>query len=234
MYEQTPFDPNMQPAFGTNNIAENPEDRVLCVLLLDISGSMNGEPIRELNEGLILYKDELAADSMASKRVEVAIVTFGGTVDVVVDFTTAEHFHPPQLASRGDTPMGAAINRAIDLIQARKQILRAAAINMYRPWIFLITDGGPTDEWQSAAARIKQGEAAKSFSFYAVGVEGADFERLSQICGSNPPLKLQGLSFRKLFKWLSDSQGGVSRSTIGTDVPVANPTAAGGWATIPT
>src|SRR5271163_2535984 len=114
MLEQIPF--------GTNNFAENPEPRVPCVLLLDVSGSMAGAPIGELNAGLLTYKDELLADSLAAKRVEVAIVSFGGEVQTVCDFTTAESFTPPALLPNADTPMGAAIDRAIDMVAERKQV----------------------------------------------------------------------------------------------------------------
>ena len=69
-YDQIPF--------SAAEFAENPEPRCPCLLLLDTSASMNGEPIAELNEGLVTFKDELMADAMAAKRVEVAIVTFGG------------------------------------------------------------------------------------------------------------------------------------------------------------
>ncbi len=223
MVEQVPF--------GTNSFAENPEPRVPCVLLLDVSGSMGGTPISELNGGLTVYKDELAADALASKRVEVAIVTFGGRVETVCDFTTAEQFVPPALSVSGDTPMGAAINRAIDMLHERKQVYRTNGIAFYRPWIFLITDGAPTDDWKSAAQRVHEGESAKAFSFFAVGVEGANFDTLKQIA-TREPLRLKGLRFRDLFQWLSNSQQSVSRSTPGEDVPLSNPTAPDGWASI--
>jgi uncharacterized protein YegL len=223
MIEQVPF--------GTNSFAENPESRLPCVLLLDVSGSMAGNPISELNAGLVVYKDELVADSLSSKRVEVAIVTFGGQVQTICDFTTAEQFFPPTLTPNADTPMGAAINQAIDMVQQRKQTYRSNGILFYRPWIFLITDGGPTDQWQSAAERVKQGEAGKSFMFFAVGVEGANFDILRQI-SVREPLKLQGLRFRDLFQWLSHSQQSVSRSTLGDEVPLSNPAAPDGWASV--
>src|SRR5947207_1958764 len=101
MLEQTPF--------GTSDFAENPEPRCPCLLLLDTSGSMGGKPITELNAGIATFKESLSADSLASKRCEIAIVTFGGHVTTVVEFTTVEHFQPPILSVGGDTPMGAAI-----------------------------------------------------------------------------------------------------------------------------
>lgn len=220
-----------QIPFGTNDFAENPEPRVPCVLLLDVSGSMGGQPIRELNEGLTVYKDELAADALASKRVEVAVVTFGGIVQTACDFTTADAFFPPNLVATGDTPMGAAVTQAIDMVHERKQIYRASGIAYYRPWIFLITDGAPTDEWQTAAKRVIEGETSKAFSFFAVGVEGANMDILKQM-SKREPLRLKGLRFRDLFQWLSNSQQSVSRSTPGDEVPLQNPTTPNGWAAV--
>jgi uncharacterized protein YegL len=222
MLEQIPF--------GTNDFAENPEPRCPCVLLLDTSGSMQGTPIAELNSGLVTYKDELASDSLAAKRVEVAIVTFG-PVQIVQDFTTAEQFSPPTLVTTGDTPMGAAINQAIDMVTTRKQTYKENGIAFYRPWIFVITDGAPTDAWQAAAARVRQGEEAKAFALFVVGVEGANFDILKQI-SVRDPLALKGLRFRDLFKWLSNSQKSVSQSTPGDEVPLINPRNPDGWALV--
>ncbi len=66
-----------QVPFGTDSFADNPEPRCPCLLLLDTSGSMSGAPIAELNAGIQAFKDELIADEIAIKRVEVAVVTFG-------------------------------------------------------------------------------------------------------------------------------------------------------------
>jgi uncharacterized protein YegL len=192
---------------------------------------MAGEPIAELNAGLTVYKDSLVTDSLAAKRVEVAVVTFGGQVQTVWDFTTAEHFTPPTLMPNGDTPLGAAVHLGIDMVQDRKQLYRSNGIAFYRPWLFLITDGSPTDDWHSAADRIRQGEASKAFSFFSVGVEGADFDALRQI-SVRTPLKLKGLRFADLFVWLSNSQQSVSHSSPGDNVPVANPAAPDGWAVV--
>jgi uncharacterized protein YegL len=217
--------------FGGVSFAENPDPRCPCVLLLDTSSSMEGAPIAELNAGLLAYKDELAADSLAAKRVEVALVTFGGDVNTVSDFGAVGEFRPPLLQANGDTPMGAAIVRAIDMLQARKQLYKQNGVQFYRPWVFLITDGGPTDEWKAAAEKVKQGEAGRAFAFFAVGVGGANFDVLREI-SVREPLKLDGLRFRDLFVWLSNSQRAVSRSKPTEETPLSNPAGPDGWAEV--
>ncbi|RCS56099.1 VWA domain-containing protein [Bremerella cremea] len=219
--------------FGTNSFAENPEPRVPCVLILDVSSSMMGQPIQELNNGLIAYKDELSADSLASKRVEVSVITFGSEVKTVCDFTTADYFIPPTLRAEGLTHMGQAVDQAIDALEARKSEYRANGIAYYRPWMFLVSDGAPNDpNWEAAAARAVEAEKAKAFKMFCVGVEGADLQTLGKFSQSDP-VKLDGLRFRDMFLWLSSSQQSVSRSTPGDSVPLEDPTSGpNGWASI--
>src|SRR4051794_4790090 len=104
-----------QQPFGDMGFADNPENRCPVILLLDNSGSMSGAPIQQLNDGLQVFRDELFADSLAAKRVEVAIVTFG-PVCVESEFTTVQNFYAPTLSVARDTPMGAAIEKAIELL----------------------------------------------------------------------------------------------------------------------
>ena len=216
-----------QIPFGTDDFAANPDPRCPCVLVLDVSGSMSGAPIQQLNDGLQHFREELLADPQAARRVEVATVTFG-PVNVLHEFVGAESYAPAQLVTQGDTPMGAAIIQAIQLVQDRKRVYQENGIMYYRPWIFLITDGSPTDQWQPAAMALREGEAAGKFAFFAVGVQGADMAVLNQLAPRGA-VALQGLRFRELFAWLSASMKRVSTSNPGEKVDLPVPA---GWASI--
>ena len=221
---------------------DNPEPRCPVILLLDISGSMSGSPIAELNEGLRAFEQTLKADRLASLRVEVAVITFGGTPTVVNGrsggaismpfdanqaFVTVDQFTAPTLTTRGDTPMGGAARQMLPLLRDRKQIYRQNGIDFFRPWVFMITDGGPTDTgWEAAADQVREEEDRKGLNFFAVGVQSADMTTLARFCKRNQPLKLKGLAFRDLFQWLSNSLSAVSQSQPGEQVALP----AVGWA----
>lgn len=191
---------------------------------------MGGSPIDELNAGLQVFKKNLCADELTMLRVEVAVVTFGGSVEIVQDFVIADQFQPPHLGVSGDTPMGSAIHVALDHLDARKQGYQRSGLGYFRPWVFLITDGAPTDgsAWRTAAQRVQKEEAAKKVAFFAVGVAGADMKMLAQI-SQRQPVSLQGLNFREMFVWLSNSLTKVSHSEPDAEIPLQSPL---GWGKI--
>jgi uncharacterized protein YegL len=207
--------------------AENPEPRCPCVLLLDTSSSMGGPPIQALNKGLATFKQNLMGNDLAARRVDVAVVTFDDSVRLVNPFTAVEQFTPPTLVAGGNTCMGAGIQMALELVAYRKKLYREGGITYYRPWIFMITDGAPTDDTDAAALRVKDEEAHHHVAFFAVGVEGADMDKLKDI-SVRAPVKLRGLRFSEMFVWLSASMQRVSQSKLGEQVALPPP----GWGTV--
>ncbi|BDA76276.1 von Willebrand factor, type A (plasmid) [Calothrix sp. PCC 7716] len=203
---------------GLPEFAVNPENRVPVVLLLDTSASMSGQPIQELNKGIVALKKDILRDTQASLSVEVAIVGFG-PVQLIQDFVTIDNFTPPILEAQGNTPIAEAIDSALDLLEDRKATYKANGIQYYRPWVFLITDGAPTDSsdyWRAAAHRIQEDEANRRLLFFAVGVQGANMQILKQIAPpERPPVLLNGLDFSSLFIWLSTSMKRVSSGKVG-------------------
>jgi uncharacterized protein YegL len=235
--------------------ADNPEPRCPVVLVVDTSGSMNGLPIQELNEGLRQFALALASDRLASLRVELALVTFGGTVklmdvrgekapagalasynprglalrpkpreipfDAGRAFVTVDQFNPPALEAKGGTPMGEAVQRSLALLKERKEIYKRSGLDYFRPWIFAISDGKPTDKgWEAVADQVRYEESHKGLVFYGVGVENADMNVLGRFSEARPPLKLKGLAFDNLFMWLSKSLSAIAHSRPGDQAPL--------------
>ncbi|MCL2931714.1 MAG: VWA domain-containing protein [Trichodesmium sp. MAG_R03] len=220
------------PIGNVADFAVNQEPRCPVVLLLDNSLSMSGEPIQQLNEGIAVFKQSVEQDTLAKLRVEVAIVSFG-PVAMCQDFVTIDQFVPPLLNAEDSTPMGKAIEYALDLLEDRKEDYKNNGIQYYRPWVFLITDGRPNDDWENAAQRVRQGEKDKKFSFFAVGVQNADMEILRYIAPpTRIPLLLNGLDFQSMFLWLSQSMKQVSHSQPGTTTMVPTPPV--GWGQVAT
>lgn len=107
----------------------------------------------------------------------------------------------------------------------------------YRPWIFLITDGAPTDEpaaWRLASQAVAAGEQQKKFTFFAIGTADADFTKLREVSPARQPIRLKGLAFRELFRWLSNSLTRVSQSQVGTSIALPPATGGDGWGEVPT
>ncbi|TPW23336.1 VWA domain-containing protein [Marinobacter nauticus] len=199
---------------------DNTNQRTPCVLLLDISSSMSGEPIRQLNEGLRAFAEELKSDPVASLRVQVMVITVGGPEDVriVQPWTDAADFEPPYLHANGLTPLGQGMGLALDEIASQKAVYDANGISSTRPWVIMLSDGCPNDYgWESYADQARAEEENKRVIIFPVGTRGADFEALGRF-SSKTPKKLKGLQFRELFVWLSRSMSTVSASVPGERV----------------
>ncbi len=197
-------------------LPDNRQPRCPCVLVLDTSSSMGGEPIDSLNAAVASLPLELKSDELAMKRVEIAIVAFP-PVHTAQPFASAEEFAPEKLVANGSTPLGAAVRHALDLIEERKSWYRARHLEWFRPWLFIITDGAPDpdDDWRGAASKVREAISANKVACFAVGVKGANMTVLGAF-SNRTPIALSGLRFHEMFQWLSRSLGAVSRSAMHT------------------
>jgi uncharacterized protein YegL len=199
-------------------------ERLPTVLILDISGSMDNETetpsgemkpkIDQLNDGLQFFNGEVADKEHASKRVDVAVVAFDSNVTVEEDFTPANDWSAPTLSAGGRTHMGAAIERAIDVVEDRKSSYHQEGISYNRPLLWLLTDGKPTDmdqgdqQWTQLKQRLGEDTSNNHFEFFAMGVNGADMDALNDLVKDptgRPALELQEGMFEEFFIFLSNS-----------------------------
>lgn len=197
----------------TAESAENFEQKCLCVLVLDVSGSMNaivdksnmqytGETriidgrqydivtggiskMDLLNEGLRDFYNDICSDETTSQRLELCVITFNDSVTVVQEPALPDKVAIPELFGDGDTALADAVNEAIDIVESRKNWYKQTGQPYYRPWIILMTDGEPNagQDIYGLAQKIKRDTAAKKYAFLPVGVEGADMSVLQQIAG---------------------------------------------------
>lgn len=221
-------------------IANPQQPHVATILLIDTSGSMT-DNIPQLKEGLARFKDDVLKDDLARKRVDLAVISFDDDVQVVHDFSSIEEFEVPPIEANGQTSMGAGILKAIELCEYRKTEYKNKNISYYRPWIFMISDGEPTDMsygsslWDTVIKSVHDGEAKSKFLFFAVGVDDANMQILSEIATPNrKPIHMKEGHFNEMFLWLSKSQQKVSSSRIGEQVSVDDPTGKHGWGEIST
>lgn len=209
----------------TTETASNFEQKCLCVLVLDVSGSMRGEPIRALNAGLKDFYEDIYKDDTKSQKIELSIITFNENVNSIQEPALVENFTMPTLSAWGGTAMVDAVNEAIDKVAARKEWYKAQGIPYYRPWIILMTDGEP-DEFQDViglSSKIKDDTTHKKYQFMPIAVEGANMDIMKQISGTIPPMKLKDTKFSDFFQWLSCSIGTVVNSHEGDKVSFEDP-----------
>jgi uncharacterized protein YegL len=212
------------------DLIENPTPRCACILVLDTSGSMNGTPIGELNAGVVQFIGEVKSDELAQYSVELGCVTAGPDVQVQLQISPAHLIDAVrQFSANGGTPLGEAVDKALDMLEIRKNEYKSKGVPYYQPWLVIISDGAPNDSWQSAAARAKGMADNRKLVVMPIGVSGADLGILSRF--SNRPAKaLAGLKFREFFQWLSASMARVSVS--GSTTASVNLPPTSGWDSI--
>lgn len=200
---------------------ENYEQKSICCFAVDVSGSMSGSPIDQLNQGLQEFHRDIAENSMTANRLEIAVVEFSDSVDTKVQPALADSFTMPRLTTKGSTKLVDGVREAINLVESRKNWYKQTGQPYLRPWIILITDGAPDGDQDvnGLAQEIQSGTSGKKFVFLSIGVQGADMNVLQQISSPDiPPMALQGLKFSEFFKWVSASMAIVASSKDGDRV----------------
>ena len=202
------------------DLVDNPTPRVPVALCLDVSGSMFGKPMEELNTGVARYLEEVRKDELALSAAETALVTFGDTAQRIADFDTADHLRPPVLEADGITDMGAGLTLALDLLEQRKKAYQSAGVDYYQPILVVMSDGAPNGDprvLKAAVARIREQLDRRKLTVVAVGLgPDADLEMLSRL-SRRQAVRLNGTRFREFFLWLSRSVASVSATLPGEE-----------------
>lgn len=207
-----------------NDLVNNPTARVPVCLCLDVSGSMDGEPIQELNNGVRQFYNAIREDDTALYAAEICIVTFGGRqAECIADFASLElQPNAPELTADGLTPMGEAVNLGLDLLEKRKNEYKEKGVDYYQPWLVLMTDGSPNgdpNELNRAINRTVDMINAKKLTIFPIGIgRDADMDTLARFSPQRSPLRLKGMNFREFFQWLSQSVSRTSMSMPGEHV----------------
>ncbi len=207
------------------DLVNNPTARVPVCLCLDVSGSMDGDPINELNEGVRAFYQEIRDDEVALYAAEISIVTFGGDAECMEDFANIERqTNIPELEAYGGTPMGEAVNMALDMLEARKEEYKDKGVDYYQPWLVLMTDGQPNGssrELEQAIARTVEMTENRKLTIFPIAVgEDADMDVLREFSPKRRPLKLKNLMFKEFFTWLGKSIVSTSNSMPGEEIPL--------------
>ncbi|WP_374349111.1 VWA domain-containing protein [Thermomonas sp.] len=125
-------------------------------LLLDTSGSMAGEPIEAVKNGVQLLVSTLRQDPHALETAYLSIIGFGSDASVLVPLSELAAFQPPPLAASGTTSMGQALKLLATQIDAEVTRTSADTKGDWKPLVFLMTDGMPTDNWQSGLDELRK------------------------------------------------------------------------------
>src|SRR5258707_5746539 len=176
-------------------------------LLLDTSSSMFGAPIQAVQQGVHLIHRELMNNPHAIESVYLSVITFDTTAKQIVPLTSVENFTPPTLQAEGNTALGAAITLLNDALDRELQSNTEGRKGDYRPLIFLLTDGAPTDLWKEPVAALKLRSTNKIGTLVALGCgPNINTQTLKEITANvlrisdtNPD------SLHRFFKWVSSS-----------------------------
>ncbi|HXZ06364.1 MAG TPA: VWA domain-containing protein [Ktedonobacteraceae bacterium] len=180
--------------------------RLPVYLLLDCSGSMAGEAIIAVNEGLGMIYRLLMADPQALETVHISVICFSDHADQY-GLTPIDKFQPPALTASGTTAMGAALRLLIQSIEQDLLLNTPVQHGDFRPLVFLLTDGAPTDAYRNEIQKLKSLRGSQKPTIVALGCGTAVNQAMLHEVTDNVFL-MQTITSEKIkafFKWISGS-----------------------------
>ncbi len=194
--------------------------RLPVYLLVDVSGSMSGEPIESVKNGLQMLVSALRKDPQALETAYLSVITFGSDAKQIVPLTELAAFQVPEISAGGCTVLGEALDLVCECAKREVTKTTAEVKGDWRPMMFLMTDGVPTDDPKSGIAKFRSMKWGASVSC-AAGC-GADTRLLDQI---TPECVValdtaDSASIAAFFRWVSSSVSTSSKSVNETNKEV--------------
>lgn len=216
--------PDIEAALEASGVQRTP-----CILVLDTSGSMNAhDRIQKLNEALKVFQQTITTDETLCQQVLIMVIGFGSQAEYLCDWTQADEFQAPSLQASGTTAMGEAMRMAHAAIEDLRPKLKSLGIPFTRPWIFLMSDGGPNDEgWQAAAAESRKACEERRTVVWPIAVPPeANGKALKMFARNDMSVYSLGedADFSAIFEWLATSLGALAGSTPGQALQIKAPT----------
>ena len=209
--------------------------RLPVYLLLDCSGSMMGEPIEAVRQGVKALLSELKGDPQALETAYLSVITFDSSARQVMPLTELMQFQEPQVNAGGATALGGALNVLMECVEREVRQCTETQKGDWRPLVFLLTDGSPTDvETFGKASRAIREMKAANIVACAAGAK-ADTACLKQI--TDNVLMMNTLSAGDLARFFAWVSGSILMSSKGMDAkpggPVQLPPPPDGFVVVP-
>ncbi len=180
--------------------------RLPVYLLLDTSGSMSGEPIEAVKNGVQVMISSLRQNPQAIETAFISVITFDSSARQLIPLTDLASFQMQEIKANGTTSLGEALNLVSNCILNEVKQTTAESKGDWKPLVFIMTDGVPTDNWQSGLAEFKKRKVA--FTVACAAGSGADTNALKQITDNVVSLDTaDGASIAKFFAWVTASIG---------------------------